>query len=292
MAKKDVTAEEIEGLLRTDRLPSVWCPACGIGVVLNSFLRALIPSGIEMKKVCVVGGIGCSARASGYTKLDSFHTTHGRSLAFAQGLKLANPALNVVLITGDGDLVAIGGNHFIHAAKRNIDMLVICINNFTYGMTGGQAGPTTTLESAATTMPYGNFDRPLNLPFLAEACGAVYVARWTTFHVRQMQMTIAEAMMKKGFRFIEVISQCPELFLRRNKYGAGVDEMKFFKEHSLKKDGADTREANIDRRDGKIIVGKFVDRPRPEFSEIMDAQFKKMLGDKYVKYEGPLQTKV
>ncbi|MBI4655813.1 MAG: 2-oxoacid:ferredoxin oxidoreductase subunit beta [Elusimicrobia bacterium] len=284
--------DKMEGLLRTNRLPHVWCSGCGIGIVLNSFLRALIASETDENKVAVSCGIGCTARISGYMNIDGFHMTHGRALAFATGLKLANPALKTVAIGGDGDMIAIGGNHFIHAARRNIDMLVICVNNFNYGMTGGQAAPTTTKESCGTTAPYGSFENPFNLPFIADACGAVYVARWTAFHVRQLQLSIQEALKKKGFSFIEIFSQCTELFLRKNKYGAGLDEMKFFKQNSVIKNGADTREAEFNSRNDKIVVGKFVDRERPDFKESMDGYFGKVLKDKFIRYEGPLQTKI
>lgn len=284
--------DKIESLLRTDRLPSVWCPGCGIGVVLNALLRAVIASGIDEKKIAACCGIGCTARMSGYMNLDSFHMTHGRALPFATGIKLANPGLKTIVMGGDGDIMAIGGNHFIHAARRNIDMMVICVNNFNYGMTGGQAAPTTTRGSMGTTAPYGTFENPFNLPFIADACGAVYVARWTTFHVRQMQTAFQEALKKKGFSFIEVFSQCTELFLRKNKYGPGVDEMKYFKQNSVIKNGADTREAAFNARADQIVLGKFVDRERPDFKDAMDAHHAGILKDKFVKYEGPLQTRI
>ncbi|MEW6040440.1 MAG: thiamine pyrophosphate-dependent enzyme [Elusimicrobiota bacterium] len=284
--------EKIETVLRLDRLPHVWCPGCGIGVVLNAFFRAIFSSGIDTKKVSVCCGIGCTSRASGYTKLDSFHVTHGRAIPFATGLKLANPEIKTVVLAGDGDTVSIGGNHFIHAARRNIDLLVICINNFNYGMTGGQVTPTTTINSQASTAPYGNFEKPFNLPFLADACGAVYVARWTSFHVRQIQISIQEAFKKKGFSFIEVFAPCPELFLRRNKYGTAIDEMKFFKQNSVIKNNADTKEAEFNTRDDKIVIGKFIDRERPDFKESMDEHLSKILGDKFIKYQGPEQTKL
>lgn len=284
--------EKTENLLRLDRLPHVWCPGCGIGIVLNAFIRALLSSEIDLEKVSFCCGIGCTSRASGYTKLDSFHVTHGRAVPFATGLKLANPQSKTVVIAGDGDTISIGGNHFIHAARRNIDLLMICVNNFNYGMTGGQVTPTTTMNSAATTAPYGNFEKPFNLPFLADACGAVYVARWTTFHVRQIQISIQEALKKKGFSFIEVFAPCPELFLRRNKYGTAVEEMKFFKTNSVIKNGAGTKEADFNARTDKIVIGKFVDRERPDFRESMDAHLGKVLGEKFVKYEGPEQTKI
>jgi 2-oxoglutarate/2-oxoacid ferredoxin oxidoreductase subunit beta len=172
-------------------MPHIWCPGCGIGTTVNCFTRAIDESGIPMDRLAVVSGIGCTGRVAGYMHVDSFHTTHGRAIPFATGLKLAAPDMKVVVYSGDGDLFAIGGNHFIHAARRNIDMTVICVNNLTYGMTGGQLTPTTPEEAIASTTPYGNFEQPFNLPYLAESCGAVYVARWTTYHVTQSRRRCA-----------------------------------------------------------------------------------------------------
>ena len=194
----------VEPFLRTDRMPHIWCPGCGIGTTVNSFARALVDSKIDLGSLALVSGIGCTGRVAGYVKLDSFHTTHGRAIPFATGLKLANPKLNVVVYSGDGDLSAIGGNHLIHAARRNIDLKVICVNNLIYAMTGGQTAPTTPDHSTTSTNPYGTFEPSFNLPHLVEAAGAVYVARWTTFHVRQLARSISEAFKKKGFSFIEV----------------------------------------------------------------------------------------
>ena len=167
----------VDAILRTDRMPHIWCPGCGIGTTVNSFARALIESKIDLGSLALVSGIGCTGRVAGYVKLDSFHTTHGRAIPFATGLKLANPKLNVVVYSGDGDLSAIGGNHLIHAARRNIDLKVICVNNLIYAMTGGQTAPTTPGHSTTSTNPYGTFEPSFNLPHLVEAAGAVYVAR-------------------------------------------------------------------------------------------------------------------
>src|SRR5437588_4338916 len=160
---------------------------------------------LRRESLALVSGIGCTGRVAGYVKLDSFHTTHGRAIPFATGLKLANPKLNVVVYSGDGDLSAIGGNHLIHAARRNIDLKVICVNNLIYAMTGGQTAPTTPGHAITSTHPYGSFEAGFNLPHLVEAAGAVYVARWTTFHVKQLARSIADVFQKKGFGFIEVI---------------------------------------------------------------------------------------
>ncbi len=272
--------------LRMERMPSIWCPGCGIGTTVNCFTRALTESKLDLDKVAIVSGIGCTGRVAGYLKLDSFHTTHGRAIPFATGLKLANPDLKVVVYSGDGDLSAIGGHHLVHAARRNADLLCVCVNNFTYGMTGGQVTPTTPVTAVASTTPYGAYEETFNLPNLMDACGATYVARWTAYHVRQIAKSMGEGLAKKGFRFIEIIAPCPTLYLRRNKLGDGLDEMRSYKERSVVKNGADTREVGLDYRD-KIIVGKFVDRERPTLEEAMEKRFTDSLGPKYVPYTSP-----
>jgi 2-oxoglutarate ferredoxin oxidoreductase subunit beta len=266
-------------------MPHIWCPGCGIGTTVNCFARALETSGLDLQNVSVVSGIGCTGRVAGYIKLDSFHSTHGRAIPFATGLKLANPKLKVVVYSGDGDLISIGGNHFIHAARRNMDLTVICVNNFTYAMTGGQVGPTTPLTAIQTTSPYGNFEESFNLPYLAESCGAVYVARWTAYHVRHLQKSMKEALLKKGFSFIEVLAPCPTLYSRRNRLGDGLDQMKYYKEKSEIKNNADTRSVNLEFQ-GKITIGKFVDKERPTFLDSMNKQLSSKLGTKYTPYEG------
>jgi len=252
----------IDSYLRVDRLPHIWCSGCGIGSATGCFIRAVKRAGLNPDKTVVVSGIGCAGRVAGYVKLDSFHTTHGRALPFATGLKLGNPELNLVVFSGDGDLVAIGGNHLIHSARRNIDMTVICINNFNYGMTGGQLGPTTPLDARSTTSPYGNFEYPFNVPSLVAASGATYVARWTVLHLRQLERSIAEALTKPGFSFIEVISPCPPVYGRMNKRGDGLDELRSYRQRSVIVNGADLKEVSISM-DGPIVVGKFVDIERP-----------------------------
>ena len=271
----------IESLIRVERLPHMWCPGCGIGISMGAFTRAVVESGIDQNSLTVVSGIGCTGRVAGYLRLDSFHTTHGRAVPFATGLKLANPKLKVVVYSGDGDLTAIGGNHLIHAARRNVPLTVILINNFNYGMTGGQFGPTTPREAIGTTAPYGNYEIPFNLPYLMDVCGANYVARWTVYHVRQLTHAITEAMSKDGLSFIEVISPCPELYLRRNRLGDALKEMIYLKENSRIQNGAETRSVAIEQKRGEIIVGKFVDRERPGYIQAMDAHLQKVLGDRY-----------
>jgi 2-oxoglutarate ferredoxin oxidoreductase subunit beta len=273
----------MEDFLRMDRIPHIWCPGCGIGVVVSSFAEALRKSKLDLKKVAVVSGIGCTGRVAGYIKLDSFHTTHGRAIPFATGLKLGNPELKVIVFSGDGDIVGIGGNHFIHAARRNMDVLVICVNNFNYAMTGGQVAPTTPITANLSTAPYGSFEYPFNLPYLADACGATYVARWTALHLRRVTKSIQEALAKKGFSFIEVITPCVTLYARRNRLGDGLNLMKYYYENSEIQHGADTRTLDISYQ-GKLIVGKFVDKEKPTFLECMNEHLGKVLGDKYQPY--------
>jgi len=256
----------VDSYLRVDRMPHIWCAGCGIGAAVGCFIRAIARAGLNPDKIALVSGIGCSGRAAGYVRVDSFHTTHGRALPFATGLKMGNPELNVVVFSGDGDLAAIGGNHLIHSARRNIDMTVICINNFNYGMTGGQLGPTTPLEARSSTSPYGNFDPPFNLPHVVAACGATYVARWTVMHLRQLERSIAEALVKPGFSFIEVITPCPTLYARMNKLGQGVDVLHSYQQRCIVQNGADPREVEIGLS-GPIVVGKFVDMSRPTFGD-------------------------
>ena len=283
----EIPADEhnpIEPFLRMDRMPHIWCPGCGIGTTVNCFTRALLDSKADLDKVAVVSGIGCTGRVAGYANLDSFHTTHGRAIPFATGLKLANPELQVVVYSGDGDLFAIGGNHFIHAARRNMDLKVICVNNLTYAMTGGQTGPATPSHVISATSPYGVSEPSFNLVQLAEAAGAAYVARWTTYHVKQLARSMEEVMKKKGFCFIEVISPCPTLYQRRNKMGDGLDTMKFYKQMSKTRNGAPTSECALTKA-GEIVVGKFVDRDRPGYFEMMNSQMHETLGDRYASPE-------
>ncbi len=281
-------AHPMEDMLRTERFPHIWCPTCGIGTAVTSFVSGLQKTGVERDKVCVVSGIGCSGRIAGYLRLDSFHTTHGRAIPFATGLKLANPDLKVVVFSGDGDLFAIGGNHFIHAARRNIDLTVLCVNNFNYAMTGGQLAPTTPREAKATTVPYGNYEQPFTLPHLADACGAVYVARWTTLHVRRLARSIAEALEKRGFSFVEIICPCATLYARRNRLGSGLDLMKFYHRNSVIRHGSDTSELDIAFQK-PIVVGKFVDRERPTYLDSYNRHMKSAWADRFEPY-GPTPT--
>jgi 2-oxoglutarate ferredoxin oxidoreductase subunit beta len=264
-------------------MPHIWCPGCGIGTVVTSFTEALRKNEVDLKKTAIVSGIGCTGRVAGYVKLDSFHTTHGRAIPFATGLKLAKPDTKVIVISGDGDLTGIGGNHFIHAARRNMDLLVICVNNFNYAMTGGQVAGTTPTNANASTAPYGNFEYPFSLPYLAEAAGATYVARWTALHMRRVTKSIQEALNKKGFSFIEVITPCVTLYARRNRLGDGLNLLKYYHENSEIQHGADTRTLEIAFQ-GKMTVGKFVDKEKPDFITCMNQHLGQKLGAKYQPY--------
>ncbi len=261
-----VEAHPLDGLLRADRLPHIWCPGCGLGSIMACLANAIADSAVPIEKHVVVSGIGCTGRVAGYLKLDSFHTTHGRAIPFATGLKLANPELEVTVISGDGDLFAIGGNHFIHAARRNADINIVCVNNFNYGMTGGQMGPTTPPGAKTTTTPYGNVEPAFNLPRLAATLGAVFVSRWTSLHVRQLEKAMRRAIEKRGFTFIEVLSPCPVGFGKSNDIGEGLDEMWLYRKNCVIDPDADLSLADIDmRHDSTIVVGNFVDIERPVY---------------------------
>ena len=275
----------MDNFMRMDRMPHIWCPSCGIGVSVNCFAKALEKCKIPLDNVAVVSGIGCTGRVAGYVKTDSFHTTHGRAIPFATGLKLANPKLKVVVFSGDGDIIAIGGNHFINAARRNIDIVVICVNNFNYAMTGGQLASTTPEGAVLATSPLGNFETPFNLPFLAESVGAVYVARWTSLHIYNQTQSMVEALNKPGFSFIEIIAPCPTIYERQQRFGDGLDRLRWYCDNSEIRNDAKTKDVDIRLRD-RIIVGKFVDIERPTYLEAMNKHFKEVIGEKYQLYEG------
>jgi 2-oxoglutarate ferredoxin oxidoreductase subunit beta len=283
--KKGEEIHPMEHLLRMDRIPHIWCSTCGLGTTVRALAEALEDLDLDLDKVAVVSGIGCTGRVAGYLKLDSFHTTHGRSVPFALGLHLARPDMKVIVFSGDGDLVSIGGNHFIHTARRNADITVICINNFIYAMTGGQVAPTTPPSAKSKTTPYGNYETPFNIPLLAASSGAVYVARWTALHVRRMAKAFAEAIMKPGFSLVEVIAPCSTLYARLNKIGTGLSLMKFYHDNSEIRHGADLNEVGIDYQ-SKITVGKFLDIEKPTYLEALNRHNKKVFGDKYKPYGG------
>ena len=265
---KIVDRHPLDEIIRSDRMPHIWCPGCGIGIVMRCYAQAILDSEIPVDKQVVVSGIGCSGRVAGYMNIDSYHTTHGRAIPFAVGIKLANPELMVTVFSGDGDLAAIGGNHLIHAARRNVDIKVICVNNFNYGMTGGQVGPTTPQGARGTTAPYGNPELPFNLPYLMAACGANYLSRWTTIHPRQVKEDILYTFTKPGFTFIEVLSPCPVGFGKSNNIEDGLKEMELYRHRCVLLRDGDVRaeELGIDlREDQPIFVGNFIDQDRPAY---------------------------
>jgi 2-oxoglutarate ferredoxin oxidoreductase subunit beta len=284
MKKEDrLEKNPMEEFLRMDRIPHIWCPGCGIGTVVTSFVEALKKNKEDLDKIAVVSGIGCTGRVAGYVKLDSFHTTHGRAVPFATGLKLANPDMKVVVFSGDGDIFGIGGNHFIHAARRNMDITIICVNNFNYAMTGGQVAATTPMTANASTAPYGNFEYAFSLPYLADACGATYVARWTALHMRRVTKSIQEALKHRGLSLIEVITPCVTLYARRNRLGDGLNLLKYYYDQSVIEHGADTRTLDIDYQ-GKLVCGKFVHKEKPTFLDAMNTHMMNVLGDDYELY--------
>lgn len=213
--------------------PNVWCAGCGIGIVMGSIIRAVDSLGFSKDEVVLVSGIGCSSRLPVYLDFNTLHTTHGRAIAFATGVKLAKQSLKVIVITGDGDGLAIGGNHFIHACRRNIDITTVLINNRIYGMTGGQFSPTTPRDSFATTAPFGNKEKGFDPAKLAQAAGASYVARGTVYHVQQLDKLIAGGIQKKGFALVEAISNCHTYYGRLNKEGDAVAMMNWMKDHAM-----------------------------------------------------------
>ncbi|MCC7566534.1 MAG: 2-oxoacid:ferredoxin oxidoreductase subunit beta [Methanomicrobiaceae archaeon] len=249
---------------RIDRLPNIYCAGCGNGSVINCTLAAVEEMGWTRENTVFISGIGCSSRAPGYILTDSLHTTHGRALAFATGVKLANPALNVVVFTGDGDLAAIGGNHFIHACRRNVDMTAICMNNQIYGMTGGQGSPTTPRGAISTTTPYGSAEPVFDLAELAVAAGANHVARWTSYHVKELMAAIATGLQTPGFSLVEVMTQCPTNYGRRNRLRQVSDMIEHLRTHALlvqKRDRLIREGKPIP--EGMFVVGELVRRHRP-----------------------------
>ena len=256
----------VQDFIRERFFPHIWCPGCGHGMTLNAMLHAFDELGMDPCSLVMVSGIGCSARISGYVNVHSMHTLHGRALAFATGIKLTRPDLHVVVPMGDGDATAIGGNHFIHAARRNIDITAILMNNRIYGMTGGQYSPMSGRGIRATTAPYGNIDRDFDAVKLAEGAGATFVARTTTFHVRELTTLIKKAMNHKGFSVVEVMTQCPTYFGRKNKMGSAVDMLK------LMRDGTAPLGSEALAKNPELIPrGIFVDRDEPEYCESYEA---------------------
>lgn len=279
-----------------ENLPHIWCPGCGNGIVMSAFARAMEKLGYSQDETMVVSGIGCSSRISGYLDFNTLHTAHGRALAFATGAKLAEPKMNMFVFMGDGDAAAIGGNHLIHACRRNIDMTAIIINNHIYGMTGGQFSPTTPKGKKATTAPYGSIDREFDLVDLVKGAGATYIARGDIFHTHTLTNLIVEAAQHKGFSVVEVISTCPISYGRYNKMPDPSEMIKYIKEHTI---SVQTAQQLVDAEKQKIskhqslngrfvkenalkdmyVVGRhYVNDAVPEYCEEMEALIEKLKG--------------
>jgi 2-oxoglutarate ferredoxin oxidoreductase subunit beta len=250
--------------LRLDKFPHIWCPGCGDGIVLKAILRAIDRIGLDRNDVCMVSGIGCSSRTTGYVDFNTLHTTHGRALAFATGVKMVRPDLTVIVVTGDGDATAIGGNHFIHAARRNIDITVVLYNNWIYGMTGGQVSPTTPAGKRAATAPYGSMEPNFDIVALAAGAGASFVARETVAKPLLLDKMIERAIRKKGFSLVEAMTPCPTTYGRRNKEGDAVAMTDYLKVHSVPAARADKLAA--EERETAILTGVFVDIEKPEYA--------------------------
>lgn len=259
-------ATDMFDYLRQDRMTHILCPGCGHGTAMNAIIKAAAHSGLDKDKTVFVSGIGCSSRIPGYLDFNTLHTTHGRALTFATGVKIARPELKVIVIMGDGDATAIGGNHFIHAARRNIDLTAIILNNNIYGMTGGQYSPTTGESNLASTAPYGCIEPDFDICKLAIAAGASYVARGTAYSVVPLSHMIERAFNHKGFSVIDVISQCPTYFGRKNKLGGAVDMLKRQKEMCVHLN--DAKIMDQAELDGKIVWGEFLNQKnRKEYTD-------------------------
>jgi len=252
--------------LRLDKFPLIWCPGCGDGIVLKAALRAIDRVGFDKNEVCMISGIGCSSRTPGYVDFNTLHTTHGRALAFATGVKMARPDLHVIVVTGDGDATAIGGNHFIHAARRNIDLTVLLYNNWIYGMTGGQASPATPAGDRASTAPFGAIEPNFDIARLAAAAGASFVARETVAKPALLDKLIEKGIRKKGFSLVEVMTPCPTTYGRRNKMADPVVMMEDLKTRSVSVSKAERLGDELP--ENAIVTGVFVeDDSRPEYTE-------------------------
>ncbi len=260
----------VTNYLRKNNMPHIWCPGCGNGIVTSAFLRSFDDLKINPDQTVVVSGIGCSSRVTGYLDFNTLHTTHGRALAFATGVKLGNPKLEVIVMTGDGDITAIGGNHFLHACRRNINITTIVFNNSIYGMTGGQSSPLTPREVSTRTAPYGNIEEPLKISELAITAGATFVARGATFYPLQLEELIRQALENRGFSLVEAITQCPVHYGRASKIGGAVEMLKWQRENTLSITAADRLPPEAKKN--KILRGVLSHTRRPEYVEEYEKQ--------------------
>jgi 2-oxoglutarate ferredoxin oxidoreductase subunit beta len=245
------------------KFPHVWCPGCGNGIVLGALIRAVERLGLEKNDVVFASGIGCSGRMPTYVDFNTMHTTHGRALTFATGIKLAKPSLNVIVVMGDGDATAIGGNHFIHAARRNLDLTAIIINNQIYGMTGGQASPTTPYGANSTTSSFSNIEHAFSIAELAVAAGASFVARGTVYHAVQLDKLIEKGIRNNGFSVVEVMSNCHVQFGRRNKMGDPVTMLNWYKENAVSSKNGSSMPP--DSLEDKFTIGILADIDKPDY---------------------------
>jgi 2-oxoglutarate ferredoxin oxidoreductase subunit beta len=259
-------SETLQKLRKNKKFPTIWCSGCGIGIVMGALIRAIDHLGLKNDEVALVAGIGCTARMPIYMDFNTLHTTHGRALAFATGLKIARPDLKVIAIMGDGDALAIGGNHFIHAARRNIGITAIVVNNAIYGMTGGQYSPTTPIDGRATTAPYGNIEMPFPICEMAVAAGASYVARSTVYHALELDKFISEAIAKDGFSMIEAISYCHTTYGRLNKLGTAADMLRALKDNTISQNAYKSLSPEQQAANTRIVRGNFINVDRPQYT--------------------------
>ncbi len=259
------------------KLPTVWCGGCGLGIIMSSLLRVVSKMEIPKNDIATVSGIGCTGRMPTYVDSNTLHTTHGRALAFATGVKLANPKLTVITAMGDGDALAIGGNHFIHACRRNIDITAIVANNCIYGMTGGQYSPTTPHGKRGTTAPYGNVEHEFDVAALATGAGASFVARTSVYHVRELDKLLEQAIRHRGFSVVEVMSNCYTSYGRLNKYKSPVDMIRRMKDGSVTLKQAERM--SPDELEDKFTRGVFVENYMPEFIEVYDNLAERLTSD-------------
>jgi len=259
----------IHKYLRHDKkFPHVWCPGCGIGIMLGALIRAIDRIGYEKDGIVLVSGIGCSGRLPVYVDFNTLHTTHGRALTFATGVKLAKPSLKVIAIMGDGDAVAIGGNHFIHAARRNIDITAIIVNNNIYGMTGGQYSPTTPYGMKSATTVYNNIEQAFKISELAVTAGAAFVGRGTVYHAKLLDSLMEKAFLKKGFSVVEVIAHCHTQYGRQNRLGSAVEMMEWQRDHAVTVEKA--AKMKPEELEDKILMGVLVDKELPVYQDEYD----------------------
>jgi 2-oxoglutarate ferredoxin oxidoreductase subunit beta len=263
----------VKDYLREKFFPHIWCPGCGHGITLNGLLRAVESMGLKKNDIVMVSGIGCSSRIAGYLDFHTLHTIHGRALAFAIGVKMSRPDLTLLVPMGDGDALSIGGNHFIHACRRNIDMTAIVMNNKVYGMTGGQYSPLSGYGTMATTAPYMNIDQEFDVVDIAKAAGATFVARATAYHVGQLADVLEEAIKHRGFSVVEVMSPCPTYFGRKNKEGSAVDMMEKLKTMTTPI-GSKAKQENASLIERGIFVKKEMPEYCTEYQKIIERAMK------------------